>query len=519
MSEQPSFRGASGAARTLAVVRDGLERRETACVTQVLEIIQQLSGKVDHLSVQDLADVIGQDLTAVTKIMRVANCLGYNPTGIEVTTLPEAISVVGFENIRNLVISLLLMESAEKRSGRDGTQDVSGTALGSALLAQVLAQRIAGVNAEQAFVAGALRNYGKLLLSTFLPDDYLEATESGRGPALDAACTSIFGIEPLELGRRVLVDVNLPKVLKHSLDPVSAEMIRSKKLTDHDKLVVVSEFAGRVAELLNDPAVTQGSFNQRMEQLLDDYSGSLDLDKDAFNEILAKVSHVMGFVGQAHGMRGFESPIVRRLQQMADGRPWPKLTASNPAATTGESANDANRAADPFVPGLNEVNRLVHSTPLEIQRVFSAAARCLKHGLTLRSCVVFVQDGSGQVMVAEAGTGPLFHEIRDQALISSSHTDVFSVCVKRGEDVLIRNPEDSNIAPFIPAWFRTSPFKGPLALFPVKDFQGTFAVLCGVVGTNERIELTAPRLRQLKTLRSHLAPLREMTLPAAATAA
>jgi hypothetical protein len=514
MSEKMIAVGATTATRTLAAVREGLARRETACVTQVLEIIQQLSGKVDHLSVQDLADLIGQDLTAVTKIMRVANCLGYNPTGVEVTTLPEAISVIGFENIRNLVISLLLMENAEKRSGRDSTHDVSGTALGGALLAQVLSQRVAGVNAEQAFVAGALRHYGKLLLSTFLPDDYLEAMESGRGTTFDSACNTIFGLDPLELGRRILGEANLPKLLHHSLDPAGHELIRSKKLTDPDKLIVVSDFSGRVAEMLSDPSITQGGFNQRMEQMLQDYSASIELDKEGFHEVLAKVSHVMGFVGQAQGVRAFESGIVRRLQNMAEGRPWPKA-ASPVAGSSAEAASGVpGKAVDPFATGLAEVERLAHSTPLEIRRVFSAAARCLKQGLSLRSCVVFVQDASGRMMAAGAGTGPLFHEIREQPLINAGHSDVFSVCVKRGEDVLIRNPEDVNIAPFIPAWFKSSPSKGPLALLPVKDFSGTFAIFCCVVSADERVELTAVRLQQLKKLRSYLAPLREVAVEA-----
>lgn len=519
MSDQAVKGQRTQAERTLAIVREGLARRDTACVTQVLEIIQQLSGKVDHLSVQDFADIVGRDLTAVTKIMRVANCLGYNPTGADVTTLPEAISVIGFENIRNLVISLLLMENSERRGGRDSSRDVSGTALGGALLAQVLAQRVAGVNAEQAFVAGALRHYGKLLLSTFLPDDYLEAAESGRGAAFDSACEKIFGVDPLEVGRRILGEANLPKLLRHSLDPASSEMIRSKKLTDPDRLLVVTDFAGRVAEMLNDPAITQGGFNQQTEQMLADYSASVELDKEGFHEVLAKVSHVIGFVGQAQGVRAFESGIARRLHNMAEGRPWPKAITSFADVSTEQISDGTSKVTDPFAAGLAEVERLVHSTPLEIRRVLSAAARCLKLGLGLRSCVVFVQDASAQLMAAEAGTGPMFHEVREQSLINAAHADVFSVCVKRGEDVLIRNPGDANIAPFIPNWFKSSPAKGPLALFPVKDFSGTFAVFCCVVGPAERIELTASRLQQLKKLRGYLAPLRDMAVEVAAAAA
>lgn len=507
MSERATEGGSTRAARTLNAVREGLARRDTACVSQVLEIIQQLSGRVDQLSVQDLADIVGRDLTTVAKIMRAANCLGYNPTGADVTTLPEAIGVIGFETIRNLVISLLLIESAEKRGGRNVTHEVAATALGSALVAQVVGQRVEGVNAEQAFVAGALRHYGKLLLSTFLPDDYVEAQECGG--SFDDACLTVFGIVPLEVGRRILAEANLPKVLRHALDSVGPELIRSKKLADSEKLIVVSDFAVRIAELLADPAIARSGFKSRIAQLLNDYSASIGLDEDGMGEVLAKVSHVMAFVGQAQGYQAFESVIACRLHNEAEGCSWPAVASAPVVGATPDASEPGGRAVDVFATGLVEVEKLVHSTPVEARRAFSAAARCLKNGLGLRSCVVFIQRAGGNLFSAELGVGPVYHEIRDQPLVNPEHKDVFSVCLKRGEDILIRNPDDPNIAPFIPAWFKASSGRGPLALFPVRDLSGTFAILCGVVSPNERIELTAVKLQHLKKLRGYLGTLRE----------
>ena len=50
---------------------------------------------------------------------------------------------------------------------------------------------------------------------------------------------------------------------------------------------------------------------------------------------------------------------------------------------------------------------------------------------------------------------------------------------------------------------------GTTALLPVKDLDGTFAMICGVVAATERIELTGLRLQQLKKLRGYLSMLRE----------
>ena len=511
MSEPFTNDDGASAARTVAQIREGLTQRDTACVAQVLEVIQQLSGKADRLSVQELSDIIGRDLTTVAKIMRAANCLGYNPGGVEVTTLPEAIGVIGFETIRNLVIALLLIETAEKRAGRNPAHDVAGTALGSAVIAQAVAERVEGLNAEQAFVAGALRHYGRLLLSTFMPDEYLDALEmAGDGP-IDAGCRRVFGLTPLDLGQRILVEANLPRLLQHTLEPARQEMIRSKKLGDTEKLIVVSEFSARLAEMLADPDGTSSSFKAECESMLEQFAPSLNLDDEMLGEILTKASRFMRSVGLVQGLDSFESGIVRRLESLAEGRSWAATATDGkaplPAGATPEAGNAA--AVDPFASGLIEVERLVRATPVPAGRVFSAAARCVKHGLNLHSCVIFLQAPNGTLFAAEYGCGPLFHEIRREPLVNPAHQDVFTVCLNRGEDVLIRDPDEASIARFIPGWLRSSPAKGPLALFPVKDMGGPFALVCGVTGKSQRIELTSARLQSLKKLRGYLGLLRD----------
>lgn len=496
------------AVRTVARVREALTHRDTACVTQVLEVVQEMTNKAEHLSVQDLAELIGRDLTTVAKIMRAANCLGYNPSAVDVTTLPEAIGVIGFETIRNLVISLLLIENAEIRFGADESHDVAAVALSSAMTAQVIVQRMPGMNPEQAFVCGALRHYGKLLLSTFLPDEFLDVQELAKERPADVAYQEVFGLTPLEVGRRILSESNLSKVIQHALQPAQPDMIRSKKLNDADKLIVISDFSAKLCELIDEPELTSKAYQAGVEQLLKNYAPSLALEKDALKEIIAQVSRMMTSVGRAQGFQSFASPIVNRLELIAAGRPLESARRVN-ASSDGTSDEAHASATDPLVIGLAEVERLIGVTPVDARKVFSVAARAVKAGLRLRSCLVFLQEPDSPLFAAAVGAGPMFHEIRNQPLIDPNHRDVFTVCIARGEDVLIKNPDDATIAPFIPGWFRGSVSKGSIALLPVKDLEGTFAMICGVVGMTERIELTGPRLQQLKKLRGYLGMLRE----------
>jgi len=505
IAQEPDY---APAVRTVARVKEALIHRDTACVAQVLEVIQEMTNKAELLSVQDLAGLIGRDLTTVAKIMKAANCLGYNPTAVDVTTLPEAIGVIGFEKIRNLVLSLLLIENAEKRFGADESHDVAAVALVSALMAQTIVERIPGINPEQAFVCGALRHYGRLLMSTFMPDEYLDAMDLARERSPAVAYQEVFGLEPLELGRRILSDSSLSKVVQHGLEPAFPDMIHSKKLSDPDKLIVIADFSAKVCELLDEPGLTTKAYRERIAPLLKMYAPSLALEDGDLQEVIVQVSLATASIGRVQGFQLFASPIMNRLEKLAEGSPLESARRKS-AGADGTPGEAHEPAADPLVLGLAEVERLIGFNPVDARKVFTVAARAVKGGLRLRSCLIFLREPGSQMFAAAVGAGPMFHQIRNQPLIDPRQRDVFATCISGGEDVLIKNPDDPTVAPFIPGWFRGSVSKGSLALLPVKDLEGTFAMICGVVGMTEHIELTEPRLQQLKKLRGYLSMLRD----------
>jgi HD-like signal output (HDOD) protein len=511
MNEIAPAADGSPAGRTLTSVREALARSDTACVTQVLEIIKELSDKADHLSVQDLAELIGRDLTMVAKIMKAANCLGYNPAAVDVTTLTEAISVVGFEKIRNLVISLLLIENAEQRGGAQESRDVAAQALSSALVAQVIIQQTTSINPEQAFVCATLRHYGRLLLSTFLSDSYREALELSNDMPFDAACNFIFGLTPLELGRRILGDTHLPKVIERSLQVAPLDTVNDRSPSESDRLLVVSEFSCKLCDLLGTPGLTQADLDAGLGQLLKTYVRSVALTDKDLKTALCGAEQMLSTFSRAQGLQSLSNPLMNRLRLLAEGRPVPATPGHLRKAIPAMSGTSFARNPDPITAGIAEVNHLLANPPVDSHRAFAAAARCLRAGLRMQSCMVFLQDTRQGLFAAAVGSGALFDEIRNRPVLDPRNRNVFTVCLTRGEDVLIQNPTDSKIAPFIPEWFKHIASSGPFALLPVKDADGTFAIICGSVTATSRLDLGAIRNPQVKNLRALLNTLRAGT--------
>ena len=339
-------------------------------------------------------------------------------------------------------------------------------------------------------------------------DEFLDAMELAHQMPVDVAFRKSIGLTPMELGQRILAESSLPKLIQHTLEPARSDMIHSKKLTDTEKLLVVADFSEKFCELIEQPELTNVTYEAGVDHLLKSYAPSLELDEDELKEAIAKVSHSMNTVGQAQGFKSFASLIVNRMERIAAGSPIEKQP-THPAATGVESTSPTPDAPDRLAMAIGEIERLVTSRPVDTRKIYTAAVRAVRAGLHARSSLVFLRDHDTPLFSPIIGVGPMFHEVRNQPLIDPDHKDVFSVCIARGEDVLIKNPDEPSIAPFIPAWFRSSVSKGPLLLLPVKDVDGTFAVICVVAGMADRIDLSAPRLQQLKRLRACLAMLRD----------
>ena len=100
------------ASQTIARIQQSLRTNEAASLPEVIKLIEELSSRAFSISVQELADLISRDTMVTAKVIQSANTFGYNPFGQTVTTVTQAIHVVGFNKIRNLALSMLLIEKA-----------------------------------------------------------------------------------------------------------------------------------------------------------------------------------------------------------------------------------------------------------------------------------------------------------------------------------------------------------------------------------------------------------------------
>jgi HD-like signal output (HDOD) protein len=170
-----------------------------AAAAQVLRLVDDPDS-----SAQDLARAIGTDPALAAKVLRIANSTYYGLSG-RVSTLPFAVSVVGFQTIRGLAVIAA--------AGLDEPGGVPEGFWHAATLTAAGTEFVAGlVGADQgdAFCLGLLHTIGAALLHRHHPGVSLCLPEPPDiGPLLDDE-RDRYGMTHDELGAKLLTEWHVP---------------------------------------------------------------------------------------------------------------------------------------------------------------------------------------------------------------------------------------------------------------------------------------------------------------------
>lgn len=452
----------------------------------------------------------------MARIVAIANSLGYNPCGVHITSIHQAIIVVGFERLRNLAVSLLLLDQAQSPFTAAANRELASLALLSGLFAANLSERRLWVDRDMAFLCGALRGYGRMLMATFLADDFAALVRRAGNGFSDEASRSVFGLTPLELGRDILSVMGLPATITGTIVQVPPELRRLPTDNPATALQVVADFGLRLAEIIQAPDLTSDTFAFRIESLSREYDPELILSKDAAEELARQVFETLQTYGWQGGFnlksvalfQRFDALVARRhLPPPFSGRLGKAEPGLAPVASPRLQAFDHSQAAAALETAIAAISRLVNESQPDQRRIFRALTESLCGALDLNSCLVFLREPRAGLFHVEFGVGPLADDVRDCVTLDPSRRDIFSLPMSRGEDVLIQDPDARSIRPFVPSWLLRPGQVRPLLLLPIKDQERVFALLCATSASFSSFSLAQGVSVQLHRLRAELAPL------------
>lgn len=158
-----------------------LSKVELPVLANTLKRINELTDSTNS-TVNELANVILNDAQLTSQVLRLSNTVFYNQTRTQVSTVSRAITLIGFDSVKSMAISSLIVDSLLQRNDRPHLLRCLARAIHSAVQARCLMPKRNENALEEVFIGALLMNIGEL---AFWSCETEQATELEQRLRLD----------------------------------------------------------------------------------------------------------------------------------------------------------------------------------------------------------------------------------------------------------------------------------------------------------------------------------------------
>jgi putative nucleotidyltransferase with HDIG domain len=196
-----------------------LELLELPTLSVVLNKILKVAGD-SRSSAKDMAEVISQDQSLTSNILKIANS-AYFGLSQQVPTVSRAIVVLGFDAVKSIALSASVISAFPSKPKKDSFDRSKFWT--HSLACAYLCKQISGmthlVDLETSFVCGLLHDIGKIALDMYFPDSYQKilAYLNENNVRLTEAEFEVLGFTHAEVGMWMTQRWKFPKPIIFSV--------------------------------------------------------------------------------------------------------------------------------------------------------------------------------------------------------------------------------------------------------------------------------------------------------------
>lgn len=178
-------------------------------VAQILEKTRDQNTRLE-----ELVEIISTDQVLVSTFLKLVNSAFYGFSR-RITTLKQAITLLGFRSVRNVVVNAGVVGIFRKRTFTNRYRmRLWDHSVSCAVCTRALAERTRYLAREEAFTAGLLHDIGKIVIDQYAPRDSrtimnrVDAGEEARAAEVD-----VLGADHTKIGVWIADRWHLPKAL------------------------------------------------------------------------------------------------------------------------------------------------------------------------------------------------------------------------------------------------------------------------------------------------------------------
>lgn len=467
-----------------------------------------------------LAQAILQDFSLTNKLLKLVNTVSYSQFGGQINTISKAVSILGFESVRNIAMSLILMDFLQNKSQ---AQEMKDDVISSFFTGTVAVQLSQGMNAqdvEETMICAMYLNLGRMIAKFYFFEESEEITRLMEDKQLDEeqAAMKVLGVSYNELGIGIAKTWHFPDRLIAGMRKFQSGKI-AVPTTDIGRLSVMVNMANELCTMatVSDPKLK----SEALKKIRTRYAGVADTDEDKLSAALENGLQDLSLRSQVLGIDTSKSQSLKKLRVWLDHEVATDKTGKSvkPAEDTFNGVEtidlsvDAktlvNAAAeekpDPEATLSNGIQDVTNTLVGEynLNDVLQMVLETIYRGLGFKHVIIFSRDVKQGMMVARFGFGEKVAEILPYFKFPLAfEADVFHLALQKGLDIVIEDVLAPNIAGKIPAWYSNNIDSKYFLVLPIVVNKIAVGLIYADRQESKSFQISNQQLSMLRTLRN-----------------
>jgi len=477
-------------------------------------------------SINSVTNEILKDVALTNKLLRLVNSAHYS-RGSSIGTVSRAVSLVGFNGIRNMALSLVLLEHMQDKTNAHLLREEFVRALMAGSVAAELGSTTA--EGEEAFIGALFQNLGRMLSQFYFPEEAASIralVNDPRSPVHeDTASTRVLGMSFEALGLGVSKAWGLPESIQRCIVKPAGEPPGHTPKDAPVRLRWSARAANDMADAMlhADPQVV----DNRLAAVAKRYGKVLGMSSEQMQAATAVARKKLGELAQAMDLSVRpESPASHLLRVAHEATQThveyslsdhdtldaaelqaTQVIALDSAATPAPAPVAATRTdhiAQTLAAGIQDItNAMVED--FRLSDVLRMILEAMYRALEFHRVVFCMRDTKTDTLTGRFGLGPGVEGVVKQfsvPMTGVSVPDLFATVCNKGADTLISDASDPRIQQRLPAWFKKHYHAPTFLILPLLLKGRPFGMIYADKDLQGGLVLDEKELAMLRTLRN-----------------
>ncbi|NEV61017.1 HDOD domain-containing protein [Thiorhodococcus minor] len=371
-----------------------IRRQDMPIFDQTVQRVITLSGD-DRAPMSELAEVILRDPSMTARALKLANSIVYNPSASGINTITRAVIILGFNAVRNICLTLTLIDTLVKGAAKERLGRELGRAMHAAVQARALAAARGDKSPEEVFIATLLYRIGELAFWCFGGEhaDRVEQLIFQKGLTQEQAQERVLGFRLSQLSRQLVSEWHISELLQEATQYPTRQDPRIQS-------VMLGQQIARCAE-------EQGWHSEAMESLFKKASKLTALPQDKAQTLLLQKAHAATNVATDFGA-AFAAPHI----------PQPSAEIANQdghSEPTSEACSAETPARDPALQSkiLRELSAVLEGSTCSFNVIMELVLEGIFRGVGVDRVVFALTTPDKGAIKAKYALGPDGDEVSE----------------------------------------------------------------------------------------------------------